>query len=137
MHSCLKRSKCECIQLRVNIVTSLTCPSLVLGSAVGSIRELFAKIKTIDEKHGKFDFALCVGDFFGPPKSAEEEYQKDHEIVQLLEGHLEGLVVFLAVYIPPTQYKLLFQPRWNAISCKGNTHYQCLSSKSSPRLAVL
>ncbi|KAI8989743.1 nuclear protein [Trametes punicea] len=63
---------------------------LVVGSAVGSIRDLFAKIQSIDEKHGKFDFALCVGDFFGPPKDDGEEYGEDHDIIQLLEGHLEG-----------------------------------------------
>ncbi|CDO73593.1 hypothetical protein BN946_scf185014.g63 [Trametes cinnabarina] len=63
---------------------------LVVGSAVGQIRELFTKIKSIDEKHGKFDFALCVGDFFGPPKNANEEYREDHDVIQLLEGHLQA-----------------------------------------------
>ena len=63
-----------------------------MGSAVGSIKELFAKIKSIDDKHGKFDFVLCLGDFFGPPKAAEEAYDEDHEIMQLLDGRLEGRV---------------------------------------------
>jgi hypothetical protein len=47
----------------------------------GPIREFFDKIKTIDAKHGKFDFVLCVGDFFGTGK--------DDEIQQLLDGKLE------------------------------------------------
>ncbi|KAI0372979.1 nuclear protein [Pilatotrama ljubarskyi] len=63
---------------------------LTVGSAVGAIRELFAKIKAIDEKHGKFDFALCIGDFFGPPKDASEAYAEDDELIQLLEGRLEA-----------------------------------------------
>ncbi|KAI0647378.1 nuclear protein [Trametes meyenii] len=63
---------------------------LTVGSAVGSIRDLFAKIETIDKKHGKFDFALCVGDFFGPPKDADQEYGEEDEIIQLLEGRLEA-----------------------------------------------
>ena len=58
----------------------------------GSVRELFAKVKSIDERHGKFDFVLCLGDFFGPPKDAEEAYEGDHEIIQLLDGRLEGRV---------------------------------------------
>jgi hypothetical protein len=57
-----------------------------VGSAAGSIRDLFAKIKAIDAKHGKFDLVLCTGDFFGPlgQPSAEEETE------QLLAGSLEG-----------------------------------------------
>ncbi|KAJ7074079.1 CwfJ C-terminus 1-domain-containing protein-like protein [Mycena amicta] len=58
---------------------------LTVGSAAGSIRDLFAKIKAIDAKHGKFDLVLCTGDFFGPPgdPAAEEETK------QLLDGVLE------------------------------------------------
>ncbi|KAL1947972.1 hypothetical protein VTO73DRAFT_13696 [Trametes versicolor] len=63
---------------------------LTVGSAVGSIKELFAKIKAIDAKHGKFDFAICVGDFFGAPKDATQDYTEDHELIQLLEGKLEA-----------------------------------------------
>ncbi|TBU65503.1 nuclear protein [Dichomitus squalens] len=69
-----------------------TAKVLTVGSAVGSIRELFAKVKSIDEKHGKFDFVLCLGDFFGPPKDAEDTYEEDHEILQLLDGRLEAPV---------------------------------------------
>ncbi|KAH9945834.1 nuclear protein [Epithele typhae] len=69
-----------------------TAKVLTVGSAVGSIRELFAKIESIDKKHGKFDFVLCLGDFFGPPKGAEEAYEDDHEIMQLLNGRLEAPV---------------------------------------------
>ena len=72
-----------------------------MGSAVGSIRDLFAKIKSIDDKHGKFDFVLCLGDFFGPPKDAAEAYEEDHEVMQLLDGRLEGRVMSqLLVRIP-------------------------------------
>lgn len=60
-----------------------------MGSARGSIRELFAKVKAIDAKHGKFDLVLCAGDFFGPPK-VDEEYGDDDELIQLLNGSLEG-----------------------------------------------
>lgn len=64
--------------------------SLTVGSAAGSIKELFTKIKAIDAKHGKFDLVLCTGDFFGPPKDDGEEYGEGDEIVQLLNGTLEG-----------------------------------------------
>lgn len=63
---------------------------LTVGSTVGSIRELFAKVKAIDAKHGKFDLLLCTGDFFGPPKDDPET--NDDEIIHLLEGHLEGML---------------------------------------------
>ncbi|KAI6028559.1 CwfJ C-terminus 1-domain-containing protein-like protein [Pisolithus orientalis] len=43
---------------------------LAVGAALGSVRDLFAKIKSIDAKHGKFDYVLCVGDFFGPLQDA-------------------------------------------------------------------
>ncbi|KAJ7047215.1 CwfJ C-terminus 1-domain-containing protein-like protein [Mycena alexandri] len=59
---------------------------LTVGSAVGSIRDLFAKIKAIDAKHGKFDLVLCTGDFFGPLDSASAE----DETTQLLAGILEA-----------------------------------------------
>lgn len=38
---------------------------LVVGSAMGSIATLFVKMSAIHEKHGPFNLALCVGDFFG------------------------------------------------------------------------
>lgn len=72
------------------IVRVLHFPSLTVGSAAGSIRELFSKVKAIDAKHGKFDLVLCTGDFFGPPK-IDEEYEDEDEVMQLLNGTLEGM----------------------------------------------
>ncbi|KAJ3788223.1 CwfJ C-terminus 1-domain-containing protein-like protein [Lentinula aff. detonsa] len=67
---------------------------LALGSANGSIKELFAKIKAIDNKHGKFDLALCVGDFFGRPKeSGAVENTEDaglDEILLMLDEKLDA-----------------------------------------------
>lgn len=62
---------------------------MTVGSAVGAVREIFAKIKAIDAKHGKFDFALCAGDFFGPLKEPSEAENED-DISQLLDGKIEG-----------------------------------------------
>ncbi|KAJ3515729.1 hypothetical protein NLJ89_g1570 [Agrocybe chaxingu] len=59
---------------------------LAVGSAVGSIRDLFTKIKAIDAKHGKFDLLLCTGDFFGPLK---DDAVDEDEVGQLLGGQLE------------------------------------------------
>ncbi|KAJ7256490.1 hypothetical protein B0H12DRAFT_1112326 [Mycena haematopus] len=59
---------------------------LTVGSAAGSIRDLFAKIKAIDAKHGKFDLVLCAGDFFGPLDDPDAEEQT----AQLLGGSLEA-----------------------------------------------
>lgn len=61
-----------------------------MGSALGSIRDLFAKVKSIDAKHGKFDLVLCTGDFFGAVKEVETD-DEETETQQLLEGKLEGL----------------------------------------------
>lgn len=61
-----------------------------MGSAAGSIRDLFAKVKAIDAKHGKFDLVLCTGDFFGPPKDEGEEYAEGDEVMQLLNETLES-----------------------------------------------
>ena len=55
---------------------------------MGCVRDLFAKVKAIDAKHGKFDLVICTGDFFGPPN--EETSSEDDEIGQLLDGRLEG-----------------------------------------------
>jgi hypothetical protein len=63
---------------------------LTVGSAFGSIREIFAKIKAIDAKHGKFDFVLCTGDFFGPPKEYSNEANGEDDISQLLGGNIGG-----------------------------------------------
>ncbi|TFL07285.1 nuclear protein [Pterulicium gracile] len=41
-----------------------TAKILTVGPGLGSLKELFAKIKSINGKHGPFDFALCVGDLF-------------------------------------------------------------------------
>ncbi|EPQ57901.1 hypothetical protein GLOTRDRAFT_36948, partial [Gloeophyllum trabeum ATCC 11539] len=45
---------------------------LTVGPANGAIGELFAKIKSINDKHGPFDLAICTGDFFGPPRPKEQ-----------------------------------------------------------------
>lgn len=63
---------------------------LTVGSACGSIREIFTKIKAIDKKHGKFDFALCVGDFFGPLPGPDAPATLG-ETDELLAGALEGM----------------------------------------------
>lgn len=63
---------------------------MTVGSAVGSIRDIFAKIKAIDAKHGKFDFVLCAGDFFGPLTEDNSETGEDDDISQLLEGNIAG-----------------------------------------------
>ncbi|KAF9256836.1 hypothetical protein L218DRAFT_172786 [Marasmius fiardii PR-910] len=60
---------------------------LTVGSAVGSIKDLFAKVKAIDAKHGKFDFVLCLGDFFGPLGSSSED--SEDQATMLLEGKLD------------------------------------------------
>jgi hypothetical protein len=58
---------------------------LTVGPALGSISDLFSKIKNINAKHGPFDFALCVGDFFA-------EGSNDDEIL-LLQGKLDGSAI--------------------------------------------
>jgi len=55
---------------------------------------LFAKVKAIDAKHGKFDLVLCTGDFFGPIKDTEDSEESD-ETTQLLDGALEGTLLGL------------------------------------------
>lgn len=75
---------------RHSYLAELSTSSLTVGSAVGSISQLFAKVKSIDAKHGKFDLLLCIGDFFGPlpPEEAEDG---NTEISRLLNGEIEGL----------------------------------------------
>ncbi|KIJ69163.1 hypothetical protein HYDPIDRAFT_164801 [Hydnomerulius pinastri MD-312] len=63
---------------------------LTVGPAVGSIRDLFSRVKTIDAKHGKFDCVLCVGDFFGPLQEAHAGKDREDEISQLLSGGIEA-----------------------------------------------
>lgn len=58
---------------------------------MGQIRDLFAKVKAIDAKHGKFDLLLCTGDFFGLPSETDDgSAEVDDDIAQLLDGRLEG-----------------------------------------------
>ncbi|THG97269.1 hypothetical protein EW145_g7647 [Phellinidium pouzarii] len=64
-------------------MASTSLKILTLGPAVGSIRELFTKVKAIDAKYGKFELVLCVGDFFGPNKGTSKE------IDELLKGEIE------------------------------------------------
>ncbi|GLB34795.1 putative zinc knuckle [Lyophyllum shimeji] len=60
---------------------------LAVGSAAGSIEDLFTKVKTIDAKHGKFDLLLCTGDFFGPVTDSAGE---EDDTSKLLAGQLEA-----------------------------------------------
>ena len=62
---------------------------MTVGSTIGSIRDLFAKVEAIDAKHGKFDLLICVGDFFGQPNDGEVSEEND-DISQLLDGRLQG-----------------------------------------------
>ena len=68
--------------------------SLTVGSAVGSIRDIFAKIDGINTKHGKFDVVLCIGDFFGPVKT--DGTTDNPEVAQLLNGDIVGTPVCLS-----------------------------------------
>jgi hypothetical protein len=52
---------------------------------MGSIATLFDKMSTIHEKHGPFNLALCVGDFFGPPGVND-----GGDAEKLLGGQLRG-----------------------------------------------
>ncbi|KAF9527034.1 nuclear protein [Crepidotus variabilis] len=74
---------------------------LTVGAAIGSISELFAKIKAIDIKHGKFDLVLCTGDFFGLP--SEESELKSAEVAKLISGELE---VPIECYVMQGEYPL-------------------------------
>ena len=59
--------------------------SIVVGPALGNICSLFEKVKALDAKYGKFEFAICVGDFFG---STSDE--NDAQIDDLLAGRTTG-----------------------------------------------
>ncbi|KAH9079155.1 CwfJ C-terminus 1-domain-containing protein-like protein [Lactarius deliciosus] len=59
---------------------------LVVGSAMGSIPTLFDKMSAIHEKHGPFNLALCVGDFFGPSPDVKDGSYTE----KLLSGQLRG-----------------------------------------------
>ena len=65
---------------------------MTVGSTIGSIRDLFAKVQAIDAKHGKFDLLICVGDFFGPASDGEVSEEND-DISQLLDGRLQGMLM--------------------------------------------
>jgi hypothetical protein len=59
--------------------------SIVVGAALGNVSSLFEKVKALDAKYGKFEFAICVGDFFGPTSG-----ENDAEIEDLLAGRTTG-----------------------------------------------
>lgn len=85
--------------------------SLTVGSAIGSIRDLFAKVKAVDAKHGKFDLVLCTGDFFGPKLDRENEADGESETNLLLEGKLEGTAPnFVCQARAILRYMVLFFP---------------------------
>jgi hypothetical protein len=93
---------------------------LSVGSAFGSIRQLFLKIKAIDAKHGKFDFVLCTGDFFGPIRENDAPESEDDQVRELLEGRLEGIYALVHGRLLTKRSQL----HLNVISCKGNTLYR-------------
>ena len=70
---------------------------MTVGSTIGSIRDLFAKVEAIDAKHGKFDLLICVGDFFGQPNDGEVSEEND-DISQLLDGRLQGMLMSGTTY---------------------------------------
>jgi hypothetical protein len=53
---------------------------------MGSIGLLFDKILAIHNKHGPFELALCIGDFFGPSSGGNDS----DDVGRLLEGQLGG-----------------------------------------------
>lgn len=65
---------------------------LTVGSALGSIRNLFSKIRTINAKHGKFDCVLCLGDFFGPLQEDGDGSDNQNQVAELLNGTIEGMI---------------------------------------------
>ena len=69
---------------------------LTVGPAIGAIRELLSKIKSIVAKHGKFEFALCLGDFFGPLKEGATDGEDEVEL--LLSGKIEGRNSLVEIY---------------------------------------
>lgn len=83
----LQLSKCEnSVLAPVSKIWSLINPRLVTGSAIGSIGPLFDKMLAIQNKHGPFDLALCIGDFFGPLSGDKGS----DDVVRLLGGELRG-----------------------------------------------
>ena len=53
---------------------------------MGSISPLFDKMLAIHNKHGPFELALCVGDFFGPLSGDNDS----DDVGRLLGGELRG-----------------------------------------------
>jgi hypothetical protein len=53
---------------------------------MGSISPLFEKMLAIHNKHGPFELALCVGDFFGPLSGDDDS----NDVGRLLGGELRG-----------------------------------------------
>jgi hypothetical protein len=51
--------------------------SIVVGPTPGDIHSLFEKVKALDAKYGKFEFAICVGDFFGPASEESDTQFED------------------------------------------------------------
>ncbi len=82
-------------------------PSLTLGPCLGAIKELFAKITSIDAKYGKFDFALCVGNFFGPPTHAADEPEAQKDLLDLLEGKVEGTLAAAKPAMPRFSHRCI------------------------------
>jgi hypothetical protein len=72
--------------LRVSEIQLLINSRLVTGSAMGSISSLFDKMLAIHNKHGPFELALCVGDFFGPLSGDNDS----DDVGRLLGGELRG-----------------------------------------------
>jgi hypothetical protein len=97
---------------------------LTVGPAVGCIRDLFAKVKAINAKHGKFDLVLCAGDFFGPLKGGGDEDGED-ETFQLLSGKLEGQLRSVShipahICIPCSPNRMLHHARGTSSTAVGS-----------------
>jgi hypothetical protein len=56
---------------------------------MGCISALFDKILTIHKKHGPFNLALCIGDFFGPITGSDNA----GEVEKLFGGELHGMTL--------------------------------------------
>jgi len=69
--------------------------SIVVGPALGNISSLFEKVKALDAKYGKFEFAICIGDFFGPTSD-----ENDAQIEDLLASRTIGSSVSASPLTP-------------------------------------
>ena len=109
---------------------SLIDRRLVTGSATGSIAPLFDKILAIHTKHGPFDLALCIGDFFGSSSGGNNS----GDMGRLLREELLGM----------SQVFSLSEKGWNtmhasklqslAMSCRESTHCPKGWSNNFPKL---